>query len=206
MIASDFIHRFLPGKLPVTVLLLHGSGGDENDLLPVGRAVAPGAAFLSPRGKVLERGMARFFQPAGKNGFDAAEVALRAAELAEWLALAARQYAIDSARIYALGYSNGANMAAAMMLLTPGAIAGACLLRARVVVTPAPLPELNGSPVLISAGQTDQLIPLDGAEALGKMLTSAGAHVDFAVQNAGHDLTPADFSLAKQWFARLVAA
>ncbi len=195
----DFIHKFLPGRLPMTVLLLHGSGGDENDLLPVARALAPGAGFLSPRGKVLDQGMVRFFK------LDRSDVLERAAELAAWLPEAARQHGIDPARIYALGYSNGANIAAAVMLLHPGTIAGACLLRARAAIVPATLPDLNGAPVLISAGQTDRLIPPEGAEALGKLLTDAGAHVDLAIQNAGHDLTPADFSLTKQWFQRLLS-
>ena len=93
----------------------------------------------------------------------------------------------------------------ALMLLRPGTIAGACLLRSRAVVTPDTLPDLSRAPVLISAGQTDHLIPPSDGEALGKLLTKAGAKVDIAIQNAGHDLTPADFSLAKQWFARLLS-
>jgi phospholipase/carboxylesterase len=193
----EFIHKFVPGKLPVTVLLLHGSGGDENDLLPVARALVPGAAFLSPRGKVLEQGMRRFFL------LDRSDVKERTAELAAWIGEAAQQYAIDSARMYALGYSNGANIAAALMLLHPGSIAGACLFRSRAVVSPEALPSLEGAPVLISAGQTDHLITPEDAEALAKLLTSAGARVDLAIQNAGHDLTPADFSLAKQWFSKV---
>jgi phospholipase/carboxylesterase len=191
----EFIHQFVPGRLPVTVLLLHGSGGDENDLLPVGRGVAPGAALLSPRGKNFDHAEARFFK------LDAGDVRERAAELVEWLEQAAVSYKFDPQRVYALGYSNGANMAAAAMLLHPGAIAAACLLRSKLVITPDRLPDLGGAPVLISAGQRDEIIPLPGAEALGKLLTSAGAHVNLAVQNAGHELTPADFSLAKQWFA-----
>jgi phospholipase/carboxylesterase len=193
----EFIHKFVPGKLPVTVLLLHGSGGDENDLLPVARALVPGAAFLSPRGKVLEQGMRRFFL------LDRSDVKERTAELAAWIGEAAQQYAIDSARMYALGYSNGANIAAALMLLHPGSIAGACLFRSRAVVSPEALPSLEGAPVLISAGQTDHLITPEDAEVLAKLLTSAGARVDLAIQNAGHDLTPADFSLAKQWFSKV---
>jgi phospholipase/carboxylesterase len=200
----DFIHKFVAGRSPMTVLLLHGSGGDENDLLPVAGALAPGAALLSPRGNVVQNGARRFFSYPGPDGFDADEIRQRVAELAGWIRRMTQQYAIDPHRLFALGYSNGANMAAATMLLDPGTIAGACLLRSRAVVTPATLPDLNSAPVLLSAGQTDHLIPPSAAEALGKLLTSAGARVDLAIQNAGHDLTPADFSLAKQWFARLV--
>jgi phospholipase/carboxylesterase len=198
----DFVHKFIPGRLPVTVLLLHGSGGDENDLLPIAPALAPGAALLSPRGNVVQHGARRFFSWPGPDGFDTAEVRQRVDELTDWVERMATQYALDLNRLYALGYSNGANMAAAMMLMRPGAIAGACLFRSRAVVTPATLPDLKGVPVLISAGQTDHLIPPSAAEGLGQILTNAGAHVDLAIQNAGHDLTPADFSLAKQWFGK----
>jgi phospholipase/carboxylesterase len=194
---TEFIHKFVPGSLPVTVLLLHGSGGDENDLLPVARAIVPGAAFLSPRGKVVDQGLRRFF------ALDRSDVKERTAELAEWIGDAAKQYGIDPARLYALGYSNGANIAAASMLLYPGSIAGACLFRSRAMVSPEALPALEGTPVLISAGQSDHLITVEDAEALARLLTSAGARVDLAIQNAGHDLTPADFSLAKQWFSKL---
>jgi predicted esterase len=196
----DFVHKFLPGRLPVTVLLLHGSGGDENDLLPIAGALAPGAAVLSPRGNVVQHGARRFFSYPGPEGFDAVEIRERVDELAEWLG----RTAVAANPLYALGYSNGANMAAALMLLHPGAITGACLFRSRAVVTPDTLPDLKGAPVLISAGQTDTLIPPSAAEALGQLLTTAGARVDLAIQNAGHDLTPADFSLAKQWFAKLL--
>lgn len=193
----EFIHKFIPGKAANAVLLLHGSGGDENDLLPVARAVAPGAALLSPRGRVVDQGLVRFFR------LDASDATDRAAELAEWIGNAGKQYQIDSTRLYALGYSNGANMAAALMLLHPGTIAGACLLRTRAVVEPEIPPSLNGVPVLISAGQHDHLIPPAQGEALAALLSGAGARVDLAIQNAGHELTPADFSLAKQWFGRL---
>lgn len=202
---TEFIHKYTPGRLPFTLLLLHGTGGDENDLLPVGRALAPGAAFLSPRGRVLENGMPRFFARTAPGVWDPKEVVVRAAELADWIASACAQYGIDSTTLYALGYSNGANIAAALMLLHPGVIAGAALLRPAVPLRPETLPLLNGAPVLISAGAVDDMVPPEGAEALGRLLSEAGAHVDIAMQNAGHELTPADFNLGKQWFARLTA-
>lgn len=198
----EFIHKFIPGRLPVTVLLLHGSGGDETDLIPIGSALAPGAALLSPLGKVVQHGVRRFFSYPGPDGFDPVEVRQRVNELADWLAA----MPVDPKSLYALGYSNGANMAAALMLLRPGAMAGACLLRARAAIEPAQLPDVNGAPVLISAGQSDEIIPAAATEKLAQLLTKAGAHVDLAIQNAGHDLTPADFSLAKQWFAKLLPA
>jgi phospholipase/carboxylesterase len=115
------------------------------------------------------------------------------------------KYGIDASRLYAMGYSNGANIAAAMMLLHPGVIAGGVLLRPMVVIRPEPLPDLQSAPLLISAGEHDEIVTPAGAEELGRMLSKAGAHVDIAMQNAGHDLTPADFNLGKQWFARLLA-
>jgi predicted esterase len=200
----DFIHKFTPGKVPVTVLLLHGSGGDEDDLLPIAKALVPGAAFLSPRGNVVQNGIRRFFSFPGPDGFDREELIERGDDLTEWVNRMKTDYAIDASRFYALGYSNGANIAAAMMLFHPGTIAGACLFRSRALAVPAVLPALHDMPVVISAGQSDHLIPAADSERLGRLLSEAGAKVDFVLQNAGHDLTPADFSLAKQWFARLL--
>ncbi len=189
----EFIHKFLPGRLPVTILALHGTGGDENDLIPVARALAPGAAILSPRGNVIENGAPCFFARIAPGVLDISEVKQRADELAEWIGQFERP-------IYALGYSNGANIAAAAMLLHPGVISGAVLLRSMVVIRPEILPDLKGAPILISGGNDDAT----GAENLGRLLSSAGAHVDIAIQNAGHELTPADFSLGKQWFAQVL--
>lgn len=198
---ADFQHRFLPGTKPTTILLLHGTGGDENDLLPIGRGLVPGAAMLSPRGRVLEHGAARFFMRIAPGVFDPKEVAARAAELASWIREACVHYDRDAEKIYALGVGNGANIATAVMLLHPGTLAGACLLRPMPVVAPDPSPQLKGAPVLISAGQYDETATPAQAETLADIFTKAGARVDLAIQNAGHDLTPADFSLAKQWFA-----
>ncbi len=200
---AEFEHCFVPGESGITLLLLHGAGGDENDLVPVGRGLAPGAALLSPRGKVLEHGMPRFFSRPGPEGFDHAEIRQRAEELAGWVRWAAGHYGLDAARIHALGYSNGANMAAALLLLAPELLTGGCLLRARAILKPEEGRDLTGRNILIAAGQSDAVIPVEGARELAENLRDAGANVDLVVQNAGHDLTPADFHLGKQWFARL---
>jgi predicted esterase len=178
--AADFIHRYVPGSLPFTVLALHETGGDENDLLPVARALFPGAAILSPR--------------LGNDG------------LAEWIVAAAAKYELDPTRVYALGYSTGANAAVSVMLGYPGLIAGGVLLRPTNVTAPEPLPDLNASPILIVAGQHDITIPPRESERIARLLTEAGAQVDFAVNDANHHLTPQDFSLGKKWFAQLTAA
>ena len=136
--------------------------------------------------------------------FDQKELQQRAAELAAWIGEACEHYKLDQSRLYAMGYSNGANIATAVMLLHPGVLAGACLLRPMPVVKPEGDPHLHGAPVLISAGQTDPTSTPAEAEVLADIYAQAGARVDIAIQNAGHDLTPADFSLAKQWFGTLL--
>jgi phospholipase/carboxylesterase len=201
---SAFIHNFLPGKLSSTVLVLHGHGGDENDLLPVARALAPGAAFLSPRGKALEAGAARFFARVSPDVFDETEVRARTTELADWVRSAVTHYGLDAGRVYALGFSNGASIAASTMLLRPGVLAGALLLRPRAIVEPAPLPDLNGAPVLVTAGQRDEKMPAGAAEHLARLLGRAGATVEMAMLDSGHELTPQDFSLGKSWFTKVL--
>jgi phospholipase/carboxylesterase len=144
-----FIHRFEPGNRPEAppLLLLHGTGGDESDLLPLGRAVAPGSALLSPRGKVLEHGMPRFFRRLAEGVFDEDDVRRRAHELADFVEASRGKYGI--AAPVALGYSNGANIAAAMLLLRPEALAGAILLRAMVPLVKTPQADLRDKRVLI---------------------------------------------------------
>jgi phospholipase/carboxylesterase len=202
--ASDFTHRFLPGNLTATALVLHGSGGDENDLIPVARALAPGAALLSPRGKVMDNGMRRFFAHVSAGVFDEAEVRGRAAELAEWASAAAAHYGRNAQRVYALGFSNGANIAAATMLLHPGVLAGALLLRPRTVLEPREFPDLNGAPVLVIAGQHDEKMPAGASEHIARLLGRAGAAVEMAMLDAEHELTPQDFSLGQSWFKKVL--
>lgn len=200
-----FIHTFVPGKLPVTVLVLHGHGGDEKDLLPVAKALAPGAAMLSPRGKALEGGSARFFARVSPDVFDEREVRTRTAELADWISAAVKNYGLDAAKVYALGFSNGASIAASTILLHPGTLAGGLLLRPRTIVEPAGLPDLKGAPVLVIAGQRDEKMPEGAGEHLARLLGRAGADVEMAMLDAEHGLTPQDFSLGKSWFAKITA-
>src|SRR5919106_2243449 len=143
-----FVHRFLPGapSLPV-LLLLHGTGGDESDLLPLGEALLPGAARLSPRGKVLENGMPRFFRRLAEGVFDLDDLRRRTQELADFVEAAAAAYGLGERRPVAVGFSNGANIAAAMLLLRPGVLSGALLIRPMVPLVPDTLPDLGGMPV-----------------------------------------------------------
>jgi phospholipase/carboxylesterase len=195
----SFIHRYEPGKRrgAPPLLLLHGTGGDENDLLPLGQAIAPGSALLSVRGKVLEHGMPRFFRRLAEGVFDENDVRRRANELADFVADARKRYALTAP--IALGYSNGANIAAAMLLLRPQELAGAILLRAMVPLARPPKPDLARKPVLITSGQRDPIVPASNAAELAGQLTHAGANVQHSVLPTGHELTQMDVTLAKEW-------
>lgn len=199
--APEFAHRWVPPASggEETLLLLHGTGGNEDDLLPLGRAIAPAAGQLSPRGRVLERGMPRFFRRLAEGVFDEADVVRRAGELADFVAHSAGRYGFDPTRVTAVGFSNGANIAAALLLLRPEALAGAALFRAMVPLRPAQLPVLRGRRVLISEGRTDPIVAAADAESLASMLRGAGAEVTLAWQDAGHGLVGADVDAARAW-------
>jgi phospholipase/carboxylesterase len=197
-----FIHRFVPAP-PLanapTLLLLHGTGGDESDLIPLGQAVLPGAALLSPRGRVLENGMPRFFRRFGEGRFDEANLREEALALGNFVGAAAQTYEFDPARVVALGFSNGANIAAALLLLHPRVLAGAVLLRAMVPLIPPELPNLAGKPVLISAGQHDPIVPAANILHLANLLQSAGAEVTLKRQPLGHNLAEPDLQASAYW-------
>jgi phospholipase/carboxylesterase len=195
----SFIHRFEPGNRleAPPLLLLHGTGGDENDLLPLGQAIAPGAALLSVRGQVLEHGMPRFFRRLAEGVFDEEDVRRRANELADFVVDARKRYGL--AAPVALGYSNGANIAAALLLLRPDVLAGAMLLRAMVPLREAPAADLAGKPVLIVSGKSDPIIPPANSERLAAMLEQAGAEVSHRTLPVGHQLSQADLTYARDW-------
>jgi phospholipase/carboxylesterase len=182
------------------LLLLHGTGGDENDLVPLGARMAPGSALLSPRGKVREKGMPRFFRRLAEGVFDLDDLTARTYELGDFVDKARAAYALE--RPIAVGFSNGANIASALMLLRPLALAGAVLMRGTVPFLPEQPPNLRGVPVLILAGSDDPLVSADNREALVKLLKEAGANVSASVIEAGHGLTPQDIALATRWLAQ----
>jgi phospholipase/carboxylesterase len=200
-----YIHRFEPGAdtSRPPVLLLHGTGGDETDLSPLGREIAPGAALLSPRGNVLEGNMPRFFRRFREGLFDEDDVRRRAGELADFVAEARRAYSL--AQPFALGYSNGANIAAAVLLLHPQTLRGAILLRAMAPLAEPPKPDLSGVPVLILSGLSDPIATRSTAEKLAAALAAAGARVERRDLPAGHGLTQADIARAKAFYAREAA-
>jgi phospholipase/carboxylesterase len=202
--ASDlgFIHRFEPATRPgvAPLLLLHGTGGDENDLLPLGRMISPGTALLSVRGQVLEHGMPRFFRRLAEGVFDEADIIRRANDLADFVEAARVEYGLTVP--LALGYSNGGNIAAAMLLLRPRTLRGGILLRAMVPLAQPPEADLWGRSLLLVSGQHDPIVPPANGERLAAMLTRAGADVTRRVLPVGHQLSQADISLGRDWLAR----
>src|SRR5262245_20536637 len=200
MAALSFIHRFEPGTRPSAkpLLVLHGTGGNESDLIPLARMMAPDAPLLSPRGKVLEHGMPRFFRRLDEGVFDEDDVRARAHELADFVEAARKEYGL--AAPVALGYSNGANIAAAVMLLRPESLAGGILLRAMVpLASPGAAGGLAGKPVLILSGARDPIASPANAGRLKAMLEHAGAQVDHRVLPVGHELSQGDVTLAREW-------
>ena len=196
-------HRFVAGTKPATpLLLLHGTGGNEDDLLPLGRALSPGAALLSPRGAVSEHGMPRFFRRLAEGVFDEDDLRRRTADLARFVAAARAAYGL--AAPVAVGFSNGANIAAALLLLHPGVLVGAVLLRAMVPLTTPPGltgPDLTrpGTPVLLLSGMADPIVRLENSARLEADLVQAGARVTRRVMPGGHEPTQADLSASADW-------
>jgi phospholipase/carboxylesterase len=196
-----FAHRFFPGESDVTLLLLHGTGGGEDDLVPLGRELAPRAAMLSPRGKVSEYGAARFFRRLAEGVFDHEDLVRRTHELADFVEAASQQYGFNPSKVVAVGYSNGANIAASLMLLHPGLLRAAVLFRAMVPFEPEESPDLSGMPVFLAAGRRDQMIPPQNAERLVEILTEAGADLDLRWRDTGHALTYEEVAEAKDWLS-----
>ncbi|SNB75458.1 phospholipase/carboxylesterase [Arboricoccus pini] len=198
--ALSFQHVFEPGSEP-PLLLLHGTGGDEHDLLPVGRLLAPGRALLSPRGQVLERGAPRFFRRLAEGVFDEVDIRRRAADLAAFVGEARAAYGLSAP--VAVGFSNGANMAAALLLLHPDVLAGAVLLRAMVPLDEPGSGPLDGRPVLILSGAMDPIVPEANAQQLARQLEEAGARVRHEILPGGHNLGQQDVTRAAAWLGGL---
>ncbi|MBK9711296.1 MAG: alpha/beta hydrolase [Kouleothrix sp.] len=196
-----FQHQFIPARTDdaPTLLLLHGTGGNEHDLLDLGRALYPGAALLSPRGQVLENGMPRFFRRLAEGVFDLDDLRRRTDDLAAFVAAASAAYQVDPRRVIAVGYSNGANIAASALLLHPAALAGAVLFHAMVPLVPEELPDLRGVPVFMGAGQLDALIPPAQTEGLAQLLRQAGADVTLHWEPGNHALNQAEVEAAAAW-------
>ena len=203
-----FVHRYHPGdgESGATLLVLHGTGGNEEDLIPLAQNLAPGAAILSPRGKVSEYGAPRFFRRLAEGVFDHEDLLFRTHELADFVEAAAEEYGFDPSKIVAVGYSNGGNVAGSMILLHPGLLRAAVLFRAMVPFEPEVTPDLSGLPVFIAAGLMDRMIPQDDTQRLADILGEAGADVDLRWRDVGHRLTYEDVGEAREWLAGILAA
>ncbi len=206
MSALAYHHRFepAPAGAPAAppLLLLHGTGGDENDLIPLAQRISPGSALLSPRGDVVERGARRFFARLAEGVFDPAEVRTRAATLAAFIREAAERYGFDPRRLTAVGLSNGANIAAVLLQLHPDTLGGAVLLRPMVVLDqPAPPGFLTGKRILIASGRADPIVPTDHPPRLAALLKAGGADVSVRFFAAGHNLTADDLTVSQDFLA-----
>jgi len=201
-----FVHRFVPPEVKpesMTLLLLHGTGGDESDLLQLGRALSPDAALLSPRGRILENGAPRFFRRLAEGVFDMEDLVFRTHELAGFLDAASRAYGLDASRLVAVGYSNGANIAASLLFLHPGSLAAAVLFRPMVPFTPGKLPHLSGTSVLVAGGLRDQIVPREQTERLLDLFKRSGADATLHWEESGHALSEAEIQFARGWLSKL---
>jgi phospholipase/carboxylesterase len=199
----DFIHNFVAGNSSRALFLLHGTGGNEQDLIALGHELDPNAALLSPRGKVLENGMPRFFRRLAEGVFDLEDLKYRTNELGDFVAAAAQHYGFRTDQLIAVGYSNGANIAASMLLLRPEIMRRAILFRAMVPLIPDTLPDLSSDRVWIGAGDQDPIVPASETKRLGEFLRRAGADVTIRFAQAGHGLTNEDVEAARDWLGGL---
>ena len=202
-----FIHRFIPphsnaNESKQTLLLLHGTGGTEDDLIPLGNQLAPNASILSVRGKVLENGMPRFFRRLEEGVFDLEDLKMRTDELAEFITKSSSKYMFDEKRIIAVGYSNGANIAASLLLRRPESLAGAILFRAMVPYSPTVMPDLSNKSIILLEGLYDPIVTTTEAQRLLEIFTNAQSNVTLKWQDSGHNLTNEDIIAAKKWLGK----
>lgn len=197
-----YIHLWTPGSdasKKGTVLLLHGTGGDEHALSDLGRMLLPGAGQLSPRGNVLENGMPRFFRRFAEGVLDVDDLKRRSGELADFIHQASVRYGFDEHQVIAAGFSNGANIAASLLLLHPTVLKAAILLHPMVPFVPTSLPDLHGKPIFIGAGRADPLVPGEQTEQLAAIFKQAGANVELFWQNGGHSVSVEEVKAARAW-------
>ena len=198
--SSSFIHKYLPAQRDTPVfLLLHGTGGNEDDLIPFAKEISRDSSILSVRGKVLENGMPRFFRRFAEGVFDIEDLKFRTNELADFIEESSDKYNFELNQVVAIGYSNGANIGASLLILRPEVLTGVILFRGTLPLETSSLPDLRGKHVLISGGEFDEIIPQEGTMKLAEVLERAGAQVDLKWQKSNHGLVTADLLAAKSW-------
>lgn len=195
-----FMHRLQAAERPDghVIVLLHGTGGNETDLMPLARRIAPNAALLGVRGRATDEGIARWFRRLDATTFDQADIRQEAEAFAAFMADVIPSYGLDRSRLTFLGFSNGANFAAAVMGLYPETISHAVLLRPMQVLTTLPNADLTGKHILTLTGSHDPFA--FGAPPLEKWLRASGAEVESKIIQAGHELTQEDLKIAREWF------
>jgi predicted esterase len=201
-----FIHNFVPAssgsRHAPTLLLLHGTGGDENDLLSLGHELWPGAALLGVRGKVLENGVPRFFRRFAEGVFDLEDLKSRTEELANFIDAAAERYGFSKNKLIIVGYSNGANIGSSLILLHPHYMAAAVLFRAMVPFVPDQIRDFSQLSVFIGAGRLDPIVPSGQIEELAALFQTGGADVTISWGQGGHELGADDILAAKNWLSK----
>lgn len=193
-------HIFQKGTTDTTLLLLHGTGGTERDLLPLAEMISPSSNVLSVRGNVLENGMPRFFRRLAEGVFDIEDLVFRTKELQEFLDEAAIKYEFDRSKVIAIGYSNGANIAGSLLFHYENALQAAILFHPMVPRRGIALPSLTGTPIFIGAGNNDPICPPQETNDLTALLQDAGADVQLYWHSFGHQLTRDEVDAAKIWF------
>jgi predicted esterase len=189
-------------KKKLTLVLLHGTGGNEEDLIFLGKEIEPSAAILSPRGKVLENGMPRFFRRLTEGVFDVQDLKFRTNELYDFIKKCSLNYKFDLEHTIAIGFSNGANIAASILLLYPELLKGGILFRAMIPIVPDTLPSLSNKQILLSAGLNDPIVSKDQTENLYNLFSKAGANVTLKWQRASHNLIQNDIFFAREWLIK----
>jgi phospholipase/carboxylesterase len=184
-----------------TLVLLHGTGGNEEDLIPLGKEIESTASILSPRGKVLENGMPRFFRRLAEGVFDKEDLKFRTHELADFIQKCSLHYKFDLRKTIAIGFSNGANIAASILLLRPDVFQGAILFRAMVPLVPNPLPDLSNKKILLSAGVNDPIVSRMETESLYRLFQNANTNIVLKWQNSSHNLIQEDIVAARKWIS-----
>lgn len=198
-----FQHRFMAPKVAGApmFLALHGTGGSENDLIPLVQQLAPDAGILAPRGRILENGAARFFRRFSEGAFDLENLREETLALADFVESAARNHGFDPQNVVAFGFSNGANIAASLLFLRPEILQNAILLRAQTPFEPQKLPDLTGKAVFIAAGRLDTMVAVENVENLSRILRLSGADVTLNWALSGHNLVGADFEALRVWMS-----
>ena len=197
-----YIHTYTPGQgehANTTLLLLHGTGGDEHALSGLGRVLIPGAGQLSPRGNVLENGMPRFFRRFAEGILDVEDLKRRSGDLADFIHQSSELYGFDEQQVIAAGFSNGANIASGLLFLRPAVLKAAILLHPMIPFVPETPPDLHGKPIFIGAGRTDPLVPTEQTEQLADLFRQARASVKLFWHSGGHTVSTEEAKAAKEW-------